>query len=271
MGDPRPEKVAIVEEVREKLESADGAMLTEYRGLDVPAMAELRTALREAGSEYKIYKNTLVRLAAREVGLEIDELLSGPTAIAFVGRKPDGSPGDVAATAKALKNFAKANEALIIKGGVLDNKLLSSEDLKALAELPPRDVLLAQLAGAFQAPMSKLAGLLQALPRDFAYGLKALIDQGGAAPAAEAAAEEAPAEEAVEDSTEESTEAPADEATEESAEDPAEASDDADSAADESSDESADSTSDETSDNTSDEASDDAPDQASADADEREA
>jgi len=195
MGDPRPDKVAIVEEVREKLENSDGAMLTEYRGLDVPALAELRSALREAGGEYKIYKNTLVRLAAREIGLEIDDLLTGPTAIAFVGVKPDGTPGDVAAAAKALKTFAKTNDALVIKGGVLDDKLLSSDDLRALAELPSRDVLLAQLAGAFQAPMTKMAGLLAAIPRDFAYGLKALIDQGGAtdapteSPVAEVAAE----------------------------------------------------------------------------------
>ncbi len=184
MEDPRPEKVAIVEEVREKLTNSTGAVLTEYRGLDVPALAELRRALREAGGEYKIYKNTLVRLAAREIGLEIDELLTGPTAIAFIGEKPDGTPGDVSAAAKALKIFAKANDALVVKGGMLEDKLLSSDDLKVLAELPSREVLLAQLAGAFQAPMARLAGLLQALPRNFAYGLKALIDQGDASDAA---------------------------------------------------------------------------------------
>jgi len=191
MGDPRPDKVAVVDEVREKFESADGAMLTEYRGLNVPALAALRSSLREAGGEYKIYKNTLVRHAARERGLEIDDLLTGPTAIAFVGERADGSPGDVAAVAKALKEFAKANEALVIKGGVLDGQVLSTDDLKALAELPSRDVLLAQLAGAFQAPMAKLAGLLSALPRDFAYGLQALIEKGGAgdAPAADTPSE----------------------------------------------------------------------------------
>ena len=191
MGDPRPDKVAIVDEVREKFESADGAMLTEYRGLNVPALAALRVALREAGGEYKIYKNTLVRLAARECGLEIDDLLTGPTAIAFVGERSDGSPGDVAAVAKALKDFAKANDSLVIKGGVLDDQVLSADDLKALAELPSRDVLLAQIAGAFQAPMAKLAGLLSALPRDFAYGLQALIEKGGAgdAPATDTASE----------------------------------------------------------------------------------
>jgi len=238
MGDPRPDKVAIVEEVREKLGNSDGAMLTEYRGLDVPALAELRRALREAGGEYKIYKNTLVRLAAREIGLEIDDLLTGPTAIAFVGVKSDGTPGDVAAAAKALKTFAKANDALVLKGGVLDNKLLSSDDLRALAELPSRDVLLAQLAGAFQAPMAKMAGLLAAIPRDFAYGLKALIDQGGAS--------DAPTESPAADEAAETTEASTD-----AAETDTEASDDAAT--------------------TQEDASTDADDQASADADDQEA
>lgn len=183
MREPRPEKVAVVEEVKQKFADADAAVLTEYRGLDVRSIAELRRALREAGGEYKIYKNTLVRLAARDVGLEIQDLLIGPTAIAFVGDKPDGSAGDAAAVAKALKDFAKTHPALILKGGVLDDQLLSVDDLNALAELPSRDLLLAQLAGAFQAPMAQLAGLLQALPRDFAYGLQALIDENGGVPA----------------------------------------------------------------------------------------
>ncbi len=236
MGDPRPEKVAVVDEVRAKFADSDGALLTEYRGLNVPAMAELRGALREAGGEYKIYKNTLVRLAAKDHGLEIDDLLIGPTAIAFVGEKADGSPGDAAAVAKALKDFAKRHQALVLKGGVLDNKLLSADDLKALAELPSRDAMLAQIAGAFQAPMAKLAGLLSALPRDFAYGLQALIDKGGSgdAPAVEeaateAATEEAPAEEPAEASDDaDAEETPAEASAEASDEEPAEASDDAD-------------------------------------------
>ncbi|MDE0700143.1 MAG: 50S ribosomal protein L10 [Acidimicrobiaceae bacterium] len=181
MKDPRPEKVAVVDELRQKFADADGTILTEYRGLDVPAMAELRNALREAGGEYKIYKNTLVRLAARDAGLEIEDLLVGPTALAFVAERPDGSDGDVAAVAKALREFAKTNELLVIKGGVLGNKPLNSDNIKALAALPSRDVLLAQLAGAFQAPMAKFAGLLSAVPRQFAYALSALIeDRGGA-------------------------------------------------------------------------------------------
>lgn len=241
MADPRPEKVAVVDEVKQKFTDADGAMLTEYRGLDVRAIAELRRALRDAGGEYKIYKNTLVRRAAHDVGLELDDLLTGPTAIAFVGEKADGSAGDVAAVAKALKDFAKTNDALVIKGGVLDEQLLSADDLKALAELPSRDVLLAQLAGALQAPMAKFAGLLAAVPRDFAYGLQALIEKGGGADAApaEAAADEsaeadeadAPAEAEASAEAPESGEADQAEATAESTEDSAD-----DNAADEAAD-----------------------------------
>lgn len=179
MENPRPEKVAVVEEVKQRLAEADGAMLTEYRGLDVRAIADLRRALSDAGGEYKVYKNTLVRIAANELGLEIDELLTGPTAIAFVSPQADGTVGDVAAVAKALKEFAKTNNALVLKGGLLDQQLLTAAELTALAELPPREVLLAKLAGAFQAPMAKMAGLLAAVPRDFAYGLAALIEKGG--------------------------------------------------------------------------------------------
>ena len=189
MENPRPEKVAVVEEVRAKLEAADAAVLTEYRGLNVSATAELRRALREAGGEYKIYKNTLVRFAARDLGLEIEDLLTGPTAIAFVD-------GDPVAVAKALRDFAKTNPALVIKGGLLGDKALDEAAVKALADVEPREVLLARLAGAIAAPMTQFAGLLEALPRNFAYGLKALMDQGGApgAPADAPTPAEAPAE-----------------------------------------------------------------------------
>ena len=189
MENPRPEKVAVVDEVRAKLEESSAAVLTEYRGLNVAATAELRRALRAAGGEYKIYKNTLVRFAARDLGLEIDDLLTGPTAIAFVD-------GDPVAVAKALRDFAKTNPALVIKGGLLGDKALDEAAVKALADVEPREVLLAKLAGAMAAPMVQFAGLLEALPRNFAYGLKALIDQGGApgAPADAPTVAEAPAE-----------------------------------------------------------------------------
>jgi large subunit ribosomal protein L10 len=190
MENPRPEKVAVVDEVRERFDSADAALLTEYRGLDVSALQELRRALREAGGEYKVYKNTLVRFAAREAGLDIEELLTGPTAIAFVDERPDGSPGDAVLVAKALRDFGKTHPALVIKGGVMDDRSLSADDTKALAEVEPREVLLSRLAGGLAAPMQQFAGLLQALPRDFAYGLSALIEKGGAADAATPTTEE---------------------------------------------------------------------------------
>ena len=217
MGDPRPDKVAVVDEVQTKLDAADGALLTEYRGLDVPAMAALRSALRDAGGDYKIYKNTLVRIAAANAGVEIDdEMLTGPTAIAFVNAKEDGSPGDAAAVAKALKEFAKTNENLVLKGGVLDGAVLSADDIKALAELPSREVLLSQIAGLLQAPLAEFASLLDAVPRDFAYAVQALIDKGGAgeAPAASEASNDSSDDAAEEPSEETPAEASA-EATEE--------------------------------------------------------
>ena len=177
---PRPEKAAVVAEVRDRLSASDAALLTEYRGLNVGEMAELRRSLRAAGGEYTVYKNTMVRLATAELGLDLADLLTGPTAIAFVGARSDGSTGDAAAVAKALRDFSRANRALVLKGGVLGDKLLSAEDLVSLADLPSRELLLAQLAGGFQAPLVKFAGLLQALPRNFAYGLQALIDARGA-------------------------------------------------------------------------------------------
>ena len=194
MDNPRPEKVAVVDEVRKRFSGSDAALLTEYRGIDVGELADLRRALREAGGEYKVYKNTLVRFAARDLGLELDDLLTGPTAIAFV---PTGGGGDPVAVAKALRDFAKGNPNLVVKGGVLGEKLLSAHDAKALADLAPREELLAKLAGLMAAPMQQFAGLLQAVPRNFAYGLAALIEQGGApgAPASpEAPADEAPVE-----------------------------------------------------------------------------
>jgi large subunit ribosomal protein L10 len=190
MENPRPEKVAVVDEVRERLEEADAALLTEYRGLDVDALAQLRRALRDAGGEYKIYKNTLVRLAARQAGLDIEELLVGPTAIAFVGERPDGAPADAVLVAKALRDFARTNPALVVKGGVMDDRALSAAEARALADVEPREVLLARFAGALAAPMQQFAGLLQALPRNFAYGLAALIEEKGGAPEPEAAADD---------------------------------------------------------------------------------
>jgi len=196
MENPRPEKVAVVDEVRGRLENSQAALLTEYRGITVADMSVLRRSLREAGGEYKIYKNTLVRFAARELGLDIDELLTGTTAIAFV---PTDSTGDPVLVAKVLRDFAKGNPNLVVKGGVLGDKKLSADNAKALADVAPREVLLSQFAGALQAPMAQMAGLLQAPLRDFASLLKALIDDRGGAPEAQATDDEAPTAEVVDD------------------------------------------------------------------------
>jgi large subunit ribosomal protein L10 len=172
---PRPAKVAVVDEVKQKMSEAQAILVTEYRGLSVGALAKLRRELRASGAEYKVYKNTLVRLAANESGLgDLSSVLTGPVGLTFV-------TGDIAGAAKALREMSKTNALLVLKGGSLGKKMLVEKDVQALADLPSRDVLLAQIAGAFQAPLVKTAGLLQALPRNFAYGLKALIEQKSAA------------------------------------------------------------------------------------------
>ncbi|HUZ20166.1 MAG TPA: 50S ribosomal protein L10 [Acidimicrobiales bacterium] len=189
--EPRPEKVAVVTEVRERFSASSAAILTEYRGLPVSSMEGLRRSLSAAGGEYKVYKNTLVRRAVTEIGLEhLVPLLEGPTAIAFVS-------GDVAAVAKVLRDFARTHPTLVVKGGLMGASTLDARQTAALAELPTRDVLLAQFAGALAAPMQRFAALLAALPQKFAYGLAALVEQREAAgerlPAPEASAAEAPA------------------------------------------------------------------------------
>jgi large subunit ribosomal protein L10 len=198
MDNPRAAKVAVVNEVKDRLESSDAAVLTEYRGLTVAELAELRRELAAAGGDYKIYKNTLVRLAVADgPQAPIRDLLTGPTAIAFV-------QGDVSAVAKALRDFARNNPSLVVKGGMVGTGMLSASDINVLADLPPRDALLAQFAGALSAPMQQLARLIQALPGNLAFGLAALIDQrradgGGGEPAVNAEVDqEAPAAEAPE-------------------------------------------------------------------------
>ena len=216
MDNPRADKVAVVNEVRGRLEASGGALLTEYRGLSVAELAELRRALANAGGEYKIYKNTLVRLAVADgPKAPIQDLLTGPTAIAFVD-------GDVSAVAKALRDFARSNPSLVVKGGIVGDGLLSAYEITVLADLPSRDALLAQVAGAFAAPIQQLAGLIEALPRNLAFGLAALVakredEEGPAeAPAAEAPAAEAttPAAEATEITPAAEAGAPAPEAAE---------------------------------------------------------
>ena len=165
-------KSGVIDDITNRLQTASASMLTEYRGLTVTDLANLRAALRPTSTDYKIYKNTLARRAAADAGFtEMAELLEGPVAIAFV--RPEG---DAVTAAKALKEFAKTNPNLIVKGGMLGPRVLTVRDVENLAEVPPRDVLLARLAGGFQAPLVKAAGLFQAFTRNFAYGLKAYID-----------------------------------------------------------------------------------------------
>jgi large subunit ribosomal protein L10 len=171
---PRADKVAVVNEIIARLNESQAVFVSEYRGLTVAQLAGIRTALRPNDAEHVVYKNTLAKLAIREVGLDdLDEFLTGPTALTFV-------KGDVAGAAKALRDSAKTLPALVVKGGVLGGSALSADDVKALADLPSREELLAQFAGALQAPLVKTAGLLQALPRNFAYGLSALIEKQAA-------------------------------------------------------------------------------------------
>lgn len=170
-SDQMRRKGAVIDEIRAKLDAADAAVLTEYRGLTVTELAKLRAALRPAATEYKVFKNTLARRAAEHTGLaDIVPLLEGPVAIAFVS-------GDAVMAAKALRDFARTNPNLVVKGGLLGERVLSQVEMAALADVPPREVLLARLAGGFQAPLVKAAGLFQAFTRNMAYGLKALVDQ----------------------------------------------------------------------------------------------
>ena len=175
MSVARTEKAAVVAEVREKFATSNSVIVTEYRGLTVGALANLRRALRPLGAEYKVYKNTLVKIAARDGDMAaVDSMVGGPVAIAFVN-------GEVSAVAKALRDFAKENTALKLMGAVVDGKAVDAKGVKALADLPSRDVMLAKFAGLLKAPMSNTAYLLSALPRKAAYGLKALVEQKQAA------------------------------------------------------------------------------------------
>jgi len=200
MENPRPDKVAVVEEVRGRLEGADAVLLTEYRGLKVTELGALRSAMRSAGGEYKIYKNTLVRLAARELGIDLDDVLVGPTALAFVSTKTDGSPGDIASVAKAVQDFSKGQPLLVLKGGLLGDKVLDSDGAKALASLPTASEVYARLAGAVNGNARGLASVISGVHRSLAYVLQAAIDakvfEGEAPSPAEAPADEAPAEDA---------------------------------------------------------------------------
>ena len=207
----RPDKAADVAELVESFQGAAGAVLTEYRGLSVKQLQDLRRALGE-NTQYAVVKNTLTKIAATEAGVEgFDDLLTGPTAIAFIN-------GDVVEAAKGLRDFAKANPALVIKGGLFEGRPLDAKEIAKLADLESREVLLAKLAGGMLASLTQAVQLLNAPIAQAARLAGALqakaeqdpsILQGGAgtpAPAADEASEDTAA--PAEDTTEEA--APAD-------------------------------------------------------------
>ena len=184
------EKVAAVAELKERFETSSGAVLANYRGLTVAQLAELRRALNEHAS-FAVVKNTLTKIAATEAGVadQLGGLLTGPSAIAFV-------KGDVVEAAKGLREFAKANPALEIKGGIIDGKSMTPSEIDRLADLESRDVLLAMLAGAMKASMARAAATMAALPTQMARlaaALEAKLAAEAPAGAPEPAAEDATA------------------------------------------------------------------------------
>ena len=211
---PRPEKVQAVADIKERLENARAVFVAEYAGLSVQQQQELRRGLRDTDAEFKVVKMTLAKRAAAELGYdELVELLVGPTGLAFADEDAVGS-------AKSLKDFAGDNPALVIKGGVLAGQALTPERISELAELEPREVQLAKIAGAMKAPLTNMAGLLAAMPRTIASMMQQLVEkkESGAAPAGEPdegdAAEEATATPEEASSTDEAPAAEADAADE---------------------------------------------------------
>ncbi len=207
----RSDKASAVAELTEEFRSSSAAVLTEYRGLSVSELKELRRSLG-TDTSYAVVKNTLTKIAAKEAGVSaFDSLLQGPSAIAFV-------KGDPVEAAKGLRDFGKANPALVVKGGVLDGKALSTDEIRKLADLESREVLLAKLAGAMQASLQNAVFLFAAPLNQAARVIDALRQQRAEQePAAPAPAAEAPAAEAAEPATEApaetSAEAPAEETT----------------------------------------------------------
>jgi large subunit ribosomal protein L10 len=187
----RPDKVAAVAELADKFTTSTATVLTEYRGLKVKDLKALRRTLGETAS-YAVAKNTLAKIAAKNAGIEgLDDVLAGPTAFTFID-------GDVATVAKALRDFAKANPLLIIKGGVMDGRVLDANTVKSLADLESREVLLSKLAGGMKATQAKAAGVFAALPTQAAQLFGALQEKLAAGAPVEADQKPEPAEETAE-------------------------------------------------------------------------
>lgn len=168
MHDIRPEKAGKVAELKDLLTSSKGVVLVDYCGLTVAEDTELRSKMREAGVKYMVAKNTFIRIAAQEAGIKgLDAYLEHNTAVAF-------SAEDPVAPAKILNDFSKDHKALEIKAGILDGKVIGLDEVKAVAELPSREELLAKLVGSMQAPISGLVNVLQGTIRNFVYTLEAV-------------------------------------------------------------------------------------------------
>jgi large subunit ribosomal protein L10 len=169
----RQDKERIVSELVERLKTAQNLLVADYRGLTMPEIDDLRTKLLESGARFSVVKNTLTRRAAEEAGVQaLLELIDGPTAIAFID-----TDGDPAAAAKILNDAARANNVLVIRGGLLEGDSVSDVEVQRLATLPPVDVLRAQLAGAIAAPLTTIVGLFTAPLRDFVNVIDARIEQ----------------------------------------------------------------------------------------------
>ena len=207
----RSEKERVVEQLAQRLRTTETLMVADYRGLTMPEIDELRSRLLEAGARFTVVKNTLTKLAAEQAGTtDVLQLIEGPTAIAFLEAE-----GDPVAVAKVLNETARAHDVLVIRGGVLEGTVVGDAEIKRLATLPPADVLRAQLAGAFFAPLTTVVGLFAAPLRDLVGVIDARIRQ------LEEQGEAGPREEPQEESQEEpQAEAPAEEATEEQSEEP---------------------------------------------------
>jgi len=198
---PRPEKVQAVADIKERLDGAQAVFLAEYAGLSVQEQQTLRRELRANEAEFKVVKMTLARLAAADLDIDtLDELLLGPTGLTF-------ADGDPVGAAKVLRDFAKGHEVFVIKGGLLGREFLTPERIAELADIEPREVLLARIAGAFEAPTAKMAGLLAALPRNLATAMQQLLEKkeedGPTVSADESPVTEDEAPEAAEDAAEE--------------------------------------------------------------------
>ena len=210
----RPDKAAAVAELTEDFKSATATYLTEYRGLTVTSMKQLRRSLG-ADTKYSVVKNTLTKIAAKNAGVDLsDDLLAGPSAVAFV-------KGDAIDAARNLKNFQKENPLLIIKGGIYEGKFVTTAEIMKLADLESREVLLAKLAGAMKGSLAKAARSFDALRIKMEAGAPAPVAEAAPAPVAEAAPaveEAAPAADVVAEVAAEATDAPVAEATETPAE-----------------------------------------------------